>query len=270
MYAVRGMFLSLDGRTARLRLLGVVVGLGACGCSVVLPCNDCLTRDTAPVFGEHCALPVASVPEPTCNCDSFMPLCKDATWDYAELANFETTKQQKIVGYGDPLQEDYGKTGFDAFEYLRTSNDGTKRSWMTAQDGEVCWHLDHWYNEDGGWYKSKLYEPGRLRMDEGRAEPGASWNEHVTRTVWDAYGSETLDLYQRWTVSWRELIEVPGYPAIRYEHVLCQERVTMPMTDTDDLEHKVFCFARGVGKVYEWDEADKEEYLVSYDIPGCP
>jgi hypothetical protein len=54
----------------------------------------------------------------------------------------------------------------------------------------------------------------------------------------------------------------------RWPGVLCHKRMARELEDLPAGE-AVYCFARGVGKVYDYTPGDDEEMLTAYDIPGC-
>ncbi|MBI1944504.1 MAG: hypothetical protein HYS27_02340 [Deltaproteobacteria bacterium] len=100
-------------------------------------CNgECIEGDRCP----ECVVEPAGLEiSPACDCDSFLPMCVGARWQYDEfdIASGELldSKTQAVTGFGDPGEPLYQKSGFNAYNVCRTSDDSLKLAWQTI-DGE--------------------------------------------------------------------------------------------------------------------------------------
>lgn len=264
---------------------GVPCGIDDCADGYRCCSGTCIEADRC----TDCVVESAGLDaSPACDCDSFQPMCVGARWDYDEFDpvtnELAGSKTHVITNFGDPGEPLFNKSGFDAFAFCRSSADSLKEAWQTVDGPRTAWQMHRWLGGNRESLRTAYYLPERLRLDQGRTTPGEAWTETYTwvtilETSRDPEpcndgslatpltdvtdGFECADDAEQWRVL--SLTEAEAYGADLTgrapQDVLCH------------LVHgstaKVFCFVRGVGKLFELEMSAKREQLVSYDIPGC-
>ena len=242
--------------------LGVVCLLG----KTCVPGAGCVAVDTEP-----------SAPPPSrgpaCNCQDHFPLCVGATWTYDQISTdtrLTTSKTYVISDHGLIDSTAHDKAGRNAFLQFRLANGGVTRRWL-GLEGEpgarrLTYEKDDHFNTRWSAVLSTYFVPGKVRLDETRTTVGETWTTlHVQYDYRaDVLPDPPLQVTDRWKVIEPD---IPIRVRSRYSDLLCHERSVV----VEDLvgTPQIYCFARGVGKVYENTPEDDEEILQSYKIPGC-
>ncbi|OGQ16885.1 MAG: hypothetical protein A2138_12100 [Deltaproteobacteria bacterium RBG_16_71_12] len=265
----------------------IVVEDAGCPCDTGNVCCDdvCVRGDRCP----ECEVEQSGLDaSPPCDCDSFLPMCVGARWDYDEFEPSTEaplgSKTQVLIDFKDPGDPSFDKTSFEAFVSCRTSDDSLRTAWQTVEGARTLWQMDQWFGLERTLTKTAYYVPSRLRLDESRATPGDAWTESNTLYTIVAPGIDAQPCndgnppapladveggYQcateleQWSVL--SLAEATTYGAdlagYQPQDVLCHA--------VERGEVKIYCFARGVGKFFELEVGAKRELLVDHYVPGC-
>jgi hypothetical protein len=284
-----------ERRFAMATVLAMFSGLLNTACS--LPTNDLLVCETA----ASAEFPADLYQGPDCDCDSYFPMCKDATWRY-EVTDLERNtemeeKSWRVTGLARHLELmfDEGKYSLSknlpsAWAYCRATADDVRHAWLTSDGAAVYWENSSWFEPTGSPAKHSYYVPRRVRLftdawtgaghdtyleyqveddENGNPKPevtsyDANWNK---RMIPEVVSSNPLfsGMVIRCEGSWPH--EPPSADQDTAEADLDTGGTDEPTVGTTDTA--TFCFARGVGKIYEWKKGDSEELLVSAVIPGC-
>ena len=220
---------------------------------------------------------------PGCNCGAYFPFCVGASWEYDVYRPpaTSTPKTWKITQSSQVTDVVCDLADVRLFLLQLTMPGNTSWKWLQVEevDGKqrLWWRKDQWFNVFGDPQSTVCYRPRKLRLDESRLVPGEAWPAlSYVSTVLELNppreDSESHD--DRWSVvSVEEVQRAPlgrsRFPLERLpgRDVLCHLR-----EDTGAItEKKYFCFARGIGKIYEFDAVNSEqEVLRDYRIPNCP
>lgn len=239
-------------------------------------CTECVVNDAA------------RDASPACDCDSFQPMCVGARWVYEEFdlstEAFLDEKTHVITDFADPRDPMFDKSGFNAFEFCRKSDDSLKSAWQTVDGARTVWQMHRWFGPSRQLTRTAYYLPSRLRLDQSRPESSPPWTETYTWVTIVvppndaelcndnsvptpltevANGYQCTGDTEQWNVLSFDAAEARGVEMGGRDplDVLCHA--------VDGSNMKIFCFARGVGKFFELDVSVKREQLVSYDVPGC-
>jgi len=208
------------------------------------------------------------VPGPNCDCNSYFPTCVGASWTYAvenPQTGVVTPKTFSITDYSDPGRLDFDLYGFMAFRQRRVTDSDSKDSWLIqSPDGlQLIWLIDDWFDMNGRRTRTEWYDPGKLRMDESpdHTVVGATWHEHYTEHHLEM-GTETIVEHQ---IDWETR---PSEVHDPFGETLCEHKLDIA-SDSPVPVDATYCFARGVGKVYELTALVSEEALLDWTAPGC-
>jgi len=246
--------------------------------------NICVPTGQCMVCPPVAEMPAELLPQTICNCSEWLPMCVGATWTYQQFDDPSGVrmpdKTVTIVDYRDPGDGHYGKSGYHAFSLCRASSDKMKMAWLTSEwpDHSDRWQLELWYGEKKKLSSSHYYVPYKLRFDEARAATGTTWHEQYEHYQWQADDSNAVRaaVDATWSVvhwpdqifsprrgPWDSLVRRYSGLEVRCHHRIGTEE-NQPNAEVND-----FCFAQGVGKIYEFTPNEQEEYLVSFHVPGC-
>lgn len=208
------------------------------------------------------------VPGPPCDCDSHFPMCVGVSWTYTikdARTSAVSLKTLSIVDWDDPGRPEYGLTGFMAFRQRRVAETDTKDSWLQeSSDGSrVMWLMDEWFDLDRQRTRAEYYVPAKLRVDESPEHSivGAMWHEHFTEYNIEQMTETVIEHEVDWTTL--EPQDHAGFRATFCEHK------SDTLSSTSVPVDATYCFAKGVGKVWELTQLVGEENLVSWTVPGC-
>ncbi len=203
---------------------------------------------------------------------AMMPLVVGASWTYSvyeKPMSLQLPPKTSIV-----IEEPSPNT----FKIHNTGERPAVR-WLEDTGSAYVW-VRNLYAEggDASTPSDQYYEPPALRFDYSRMEPGDTWELSYEKAVitidlcpdWEeGRGRGNLDvcppesierqtIVETWTVTDdRRAVSVPAGDFV----AICQRR-TCP--DEACIEGE-YCFARGVGKV--WEDSDQHEELVDFCLP---
>jgi hypothetical protein len=211
---------------------------------------------------------------PTCDCNSYFPVCRGASWTYEQRSlarNIPTTKAAAVQAYAPMDDNAHAKVGVKAFLQFRLVDGGLSRRWLTTQGpsgaATLSYEKDEWFDADWGKVLTTYYVPRRVRLDETHVQVGDSWT--VGYQQFD-YRRDGIVIEGGWTRAdeWSVVAapEQARLPA-KWSHTLCQRRVGQEIDQA--VADQIYCFVRGVGKVYEITAGHDEDSLTAYRIPGC-
>jgi len=239
---------------------------------------------------ETATFPHAPTPEgPPCNCFSLFPACVGARWAYDELregVKVEQFKQWSFATYtqiGDPR---HGKQSTKAFLQVRPSALDFSHKWISSREKPhrvLFWEKEDQFTRDLVPRLTTFFVPAKVRLNEGLdAAAGNPQEERYQQFDSLPDGVEVrIDCLDLWNVI--SLDEVKTLPKSNFPdryaraNVVCHRRVGTvlgvhppEMGDMYKESDKIFCFVRGVGKVYErsFKPAASEEVLVDFNNPG--
>jgi len=223
---------------------------------------------------------------PSCDCNAYFPFCLGSRWTYDVYP--DTTgpmSSQKSWFISDHhLLDDAscGLKGVPAFLLIVDRGFDSSGKWLAVDqvDGKqrLWWLKEDRVDENLSPSRTICYQPRKLRLDESRVDQGQSWSLPYDREDFrpDGTKQESQPHDDQWqVVSVEQMKATLGQRMSRFPgrykdaDVLCHYR--------DDgngglSERKYYCFARGVGKIYELDAgAIVQEVLRDYySIPTCP
>lgn len=238
-----------------------------------------------------------AVPGPggACDCTSLFPMCEGASWVYDVFdlkAVSLSTKDWYMRGQGTDfdLTWDAGTPPLTkhldtAWSFGRSTVEDVRQAWLTEDETAVYWEDSKRFSADGSNSKIQYYKDRRVRLykDLWSGTRIESYLEYTAETVPPGEPAISVTLVE---THWR----VEDLPAVvlmdaRFgaRAVVCQVQETMYLTppfprplepqdtgsawEADEVAH--FCFARGIGKVWESTEGDQEELLTDWNVPGC-
>lgn len=193
----------------------------------------------------------------------FLPVVEGASWTYEaiELDSGIITRRTQTVG---PFQMMVGdKAGVMASPLITEKETGTITNWQEDTGTAVVRHLQE--DRAGDAHRDDLYVEFKGRLDESpeRLVVGASYSQAYTaRTVIIDTGEVIVEeRIEDWeVVGLGEEVTVPA-------GTFCTLHITRQRTTDGELgDVKEYWFARGVGKVKELAENNRET-LVDYSVP---
>jgi hypothetical protein len=194
-----------------------------------------------------------------------------ASWAYTEigprgLASLKRWIFQDYGKIGDAPDEKSDKMGFLQFRLLEG---GIQRRWVSA-DGPtggsvITWDKDESFDRMGRLVQTVVYKPGKLRLDEKRRSIGPKWEDrYKQQTVAVALpAAPPIDHIDEWEVVPADEQLIPN--RLTFGNVVCHRRT--PRSPAGNAQ--TYCFAPGVGKIFENTQGGDIEILSSYSIPGC-
>lgn len=219
---------------------------------------------------------------PACDCQSFFPMCVGSTWTFEEVnfsTNLPTTKTYVVQDHARIKDSSHDKDGKPAFVQFRTIDGGVLRRWISLEGEpgrrQLYYEMDDTFDSEWHATLSTYFVPARLRFDETRTRVGDTWltdhDQYLYRM--GPMGLVTADpvvkMRDRWIV-----IDAPddlGAPLrARFsdKEILCHKRFATRAGEPAPKE-ETYCFARGVGKIYDATFGGDVERLISHDVPGC-
>ena len=226
-----------------------------------------------------------------CDCKNrYFPLCVRAWWTYdVYQANYvtPTPKTWSFPFYGsvgsDTLDVRHDVAGKAAFLQFRSDVVDVTRRWVLSENvagkQKLSWIKDEAVDFMGKPHAPIYYQKPKLRFDEslGDLELPVEFNEFRYRESVDTEAAAKAPMVDKWTrVPLSEVLAKanPSRFPQRWldREVLCHRRRSQDLTLNTEFE-RYFCFAKGVGKIYELTPAPlEEEILRSYHLPGegCP
>lgn len=215
---------------------------------------------------------------PPCDCEDFFPMCVGATWTYEDVSfntNVPTAKTYVVQDYGPIEAMGHDKWKKNGFVQFRVINGGLTRRWITVEGDagrrRLYYEVDD--NFDSQWQQvlSTYFVPAKLRLDGTRTVVGETWVTEHAQYDYRAHAppDPVLTVKDRWMVVPVPL-DLPARlrEAFKDRELLCQKRTTGVLEDLPSVE-QIYCFARGVGKIYDFTVGNDTERLTSYDVPGC-
>lgn len=218
--------------------------------------------------------------------EDFLPLPNHATWTYAVT---DPTRDIPLGEKTNTILEKHGNS-------VKVENSGATAPafrWVLQEGSRYLWernvYLDPATLEP---ISDQYYVPARLRFDGAQMAAGSTWEEPPYTKIsydlakcpgWSESGGVALCpeeakeeevVTETWTVLVvdRSMADVrdqidpagadEGIPAGEFV-VTCQRRVCVP---ADACNEGTYCFARGVGKVFELSAAERE-MLTSFCFP---
>jgi hypothetical protein len=231
-------------------------------------------------------LPWSQVASPTCDCGSYFPFCLHARWNYDlhqdATGARPTGKTWYIADHQTVTDATCEMDAVPAYLMVVQGINDTSGKWLNVdqRDGKqrIWWLKEDWVDAELDPASTICYQPRKLRVDEGRTAFEETWTERYTRSEFEL-GSPDPQIEEhedRWQVVTVDQViqaarpRVSRFP-IRYRDsdVLCHYREDRT---GNRLEKKYYCFARNIGKIYEFDAGANEQEVLreDYHVPGCP
>ncbi len=215
---------------------------------------------------------------PPCDCNSYFPLCRGGLWTYRQRDLSTNIPIKKVVaiqeyavmtdaGHG----HDHGKQDKKGFVQFRLREGGLSRRWLSSSGpagaGRISYEKDEHFTADWRRTSTSYFVPQRARLDEAHTAVGDLWTVEYDEFVYRDGESKpaTWKRTDEWSVV--DAAELRGLPK-QWSHALCQRRLGLE-TEEGAVVEQIYCFVRGIGKVYEYAPGDDEDVLTSYRIPGC-
>jgi hypothetical protein len=213
-----------------------VLALGACG------------GGDDPGDGVDCGFPSQS--------DRFMPFAPGFSWEYRVTdlgSGVQTTKSQRV---GNATVSDDDLPGLELLEQTTEKFSGSTVSLLTLEGEALVRYKQEDFDETAAFERATLYSPAKIRLDEGRATTGTTFDESYTSTITNAAMETTaVDITEAWEVIGEDI----PCSAPFGELTCLQVRRVRAAGGT---ANKDFFYARGVGKVRE-EGLNQLEELVS-------
>lgn len=224
-----------------------------------------------------------------CNCFHLLPQCVGAWWAYDEFSNgvrVTTYKKQAYAAYGPVGDPRHDKQDVRAFLQVRPSVLDFSQKWLSSferGDRTTYWEKEVQFNKQLALRSTTYHVPRKIRLAEGlTAAADAPFEERYAEIQYLEDGTSVIvENLDKWSVMPTEdVLRLSGsnFP-MKYTrgNVICHHKVGSPVKVTPPEKKgdypetdKIFCYVRGVGKVYEASLKSKmaEEVLADYDYPG--
>jgi hypothetical protein len=220
-------------------------------------------------------LPIEKPSRPACDCNSLFPVCVGARWTYRVCTEQELRlgqpckeKNWEISDFRRAESTMAGGAAEQAFLQFSTSSKENAFKWMLKQGTRLLWWLDETYEPTWKPALTRSYQPGRLRIDEGRTAIGETFTErYFEKALKPGLPTQATEHVDEWTVV---SVDTLAMAPRGFASTFCQRHVDTALpTGATPPEDKTFCFARGVGKTYE-EGPNQFEFLLKAEVPGCP
>lgn len=228
---------------------------------------------------------------PPCNCFSLFPICVGANWAYDELRDgvkVSSYKQWSIASFAEVGDSRHDKQATKAFLQVRPSALDFSHKWISSREkGErmLFWEKEDQFTPDLEPRNTTFFVPRKIRINEGLAAPRERPEEERYQQIEYLPGRtepvvvECLDLWNVIPVEEVRSMPSSNFPE-RFAKAICHRRLgTVLSVHPPELRamygdtEKIFCYVRGVGKVYERSVSPirAEEVLEHFSNPGkCP
>lgn len=200
-----------------------------------------------PGDGVDCGFPVGG--------DSYLPFEPSYRWTYrvTDLGSGVQSEKSQAVSPAEVTDDDF--PGLSFFEQVTDKFSGQTVSLLAREGEALVRYKQQDFDELGAFERVTVYDPPKLRIDEGRAGAGTTFDESYTATVTDALDQQTATMI---TESWEVIgVDVPcSAPFGELECIQLRRVRTAGGTANKD-----YYFARGVGKVREEGDQQIEELV---------
>jgi hypothetical protein len=187
-----------------------------------------------------------------------LDLPRERRWQGAQA---KTVVIQEIDRITDPMHD---KSGRMAFMLSRLLEGGISRRWVSPPDevGRVYWEKDDIFDKRGELVQMTYYVDHKLRFDGRQIDEMTKWSEMYQEFVVTA--ALPAGPPNRYVEGWGS---GPAVAKLQFHPAICHRRSGM---DPDGAQNvQTYCFAQGIGKIYERTVGGDEEVLIQYDVPPC-
>lgn len=176
-------------------------------------------------------------------------------WTYrvTDLGSGVQEGKSQSISAAEVTDDDF--PGISFLEQVTVKASGETVSLFVRDGAALVRYQQEDIDELGELERTTIYDPPKIRIDEGRIEPGTTYDESYTATVTDALGEEVVESI---TESWEVVgVDVPCSSPFGELECLQLRRVrTVGGTSNKD-----YYFALGVGKVREEGTEQIEELV---------
>lgn len=185
-----------------------------------------------------------------------MPFAPNFNWTYrvTDLGSGVQTEKSQRVSAALVTDDDF--PGIEFLEQTTEKFGGTTVSLLTLEGEALVRYKQDDFDELDAFERTTVYAPPKIRLDEGRADAGQTFDESYTSTITNAaMETTTVDITESW-----EVVGTDVPCSAPFGELTClQVRRVRAVGGT---ANKDFFFARGVGKVRE-EGLEQLEELVS-------
>ena len=204
--------------------------------------------DDGPGAGADCGFPTGA--------DSYFPFEPGYRWTFrvTDLGSGVQSQKPQAVSPA-PVTDDEDFPGVSLLEQVTDKPNGQTISLLAREGDVLVRYKQEDYDAFGTLERVTVYDPPKIRLDEGRAAAGTTFEESYTATETDALGVVTTTAI---TESWEVIgVDVPcSAPFGELECLQVRRIRTAGGTATKD-----FYYARGVGKIREEGDQQIEELV---------
>lgn len=187
--------------------------------------------------------------------DSYLPFEPAFRWTYrvTDLGSGVQSEKTQTVNPSEVTDEDF--PGLSFLEQTTVKFGGRTVSLLAREGDALVRYKQEDFDELDAFERVTLYDPPKLRIDEGRASAGTTYDESYTKTITDALD---VTVVENITDSWEVIgVDVPcSSPFGELECIQLRRIRTVGGTANKD-----FFFAFGVGKVREEGTEQIEELI---------